>query len=131
MKIFSLFIERQERGLPPTCPGKLLLGEIPDISKTITDRYELIPTGFLIDTTSFKPELTFILYIKNEKIHETLSNYVSGCWEADIGEYDLSGNAFCGNFFKFLGKNLSCDTFLPAGAVAVGEGIKWYTTYLH
>lgn len=130
IKIFSLYKNRPEMNLPSISPGRLLLGKKPDLSKTKTGKYELVPTGFLIDITSFKPELTFVLYIKDENIHDALFKYIKGCWEADIGEYDLTGNAFDGNFFEYLNKHLNNDKFLPAGAVAVSEGIRWYTKHL-
>ena len=116
--------------LPPVSPGKLLFDNDPDFDKPKTDKYELIPTGFLVDLTSFKPEITFILFIKDEKLHKVLSDYIRGCWEADIGEYDLTGDKYSDNFFKFLNQYLNVNKFLPAGAVAVTEGIKWYTENL-
>lgn len=126
MKIFSLMVEHPERELSQICPGTLLFDNKPDFNKFKTTKYELIPTGFLIDITSFKPEITFTLFIKDEEIYEALSNYISGCWEADIEEYDLAGNRYNGNFFNFLDKTFTVNEFLPAGAVAVSEGIKYY-----
>ena len=127
LKIFSLPVEHPiDSTKPQIYPGKLLLGEKLHFAQFKTEKYELIPTGFLIDITSFKPEITFILFIKDETIHEVLQEYIRGCWEADIAEYDLTGNKYAGNFFDFLSEHLTVNEFLPAGAVAVSEGIKWY-----
>jgi len=126
LKIFSLSVEHPERKLPSISPGKLLLDQNQDFNKFITEKYEIILTGFLIDITSFKPEFTFILFIKDETVHEALQEYIRGCWEADISEYDLSGNKYAGNIFDFLSNHLNVDEFLPAGAIAISEGIKWY-----
>lgn len=127
LKIFSLPVEHPiDSTKPQIYPGKLLLGEKLHFAQFKTEKYELIPTGFLIDITSFKPEITFILFIKDETIHEVLQEYIRGCWEADIAEYDLTGNKYAGNFFDFLSNHLTVNEFLPAGAVAVSEGVKWY-----
>lgn len=132
MGIFSLEIKGTERSEEPIRLKELLFDDKLTLNKNLSEikkedkKYELIPTGFLIDIASLKPELTFILYLKDGEINEKLSNYLKISWEGDIEEYNLSPNAKDKNFFKFLTDDFNIKTFTPAGAVAISEGIKWY-----
>ena len=108
--------------------GKLLQGgcdfekgQIPLNGKN-GDIYEIIPTGFLIDLVSLKPELTLILHITDTKIYEKSTNNIEGNWEGPVKEFDIEGR----EFKRFLNQNLNIDNFLPAGAVALAEGLNYY-----
>ena len=126
MQIFSL--PTSHAGDPiantPIYPGKLLLefnDEIePNLDKFENDKYTLIPTGFMIDITSFKPELTFLLYIKDENFYKTAKGYFEGCWEGDIHDYDII------NFKDSVLKTLNNGSFSPPAVVSIIEGYKWF-----
>lgn len=119
-----------KKNLSPINPGEVLFGGLVG-SQTFdsweTDVYTISPTGFVIDITSFKPELTFVLYIKDAEKYELISDYFRTNWEADqIAEFDLDGDRFEGNAYDHLDNVLHTDEFLPSGAVAVVEGLNWF-----
>lgn len=116
---------------PSITPGKLLLnfnqnGE-PDLDLFETKKYTLIPTGFMIDITSFKPELTFLLYIKDINFYNITHDYIEASWEGTIAEYDLTGDELSGNFREFVIKSLNNNSFCPASTVSIIEGLKWFS----
>jgi len=125
MKIFSLPVTRQ--GLPTIVPGKILFGENPDLDKTFTNNFDLVPTGFLVDILSFKPELLFFMYVKNPEIYRILDDYIEKNWEGEgIFKCDITGYKYNRNAYKFIEPLITVDYFLPAGAVAICEGLKYY-----
>ncbi|MBN2095590.1 MAG: hypothetical protein JW727_06070 [Candidatus Aenigmarchaeota archaeon] len=123
--IFCLPVEK--KSLKQVFPGKYFLEGNPNLKKLSTKNYEIIPTGFFIDISSFKPELTFILHIKTPELHNIVQKYLLSSWEGGIVEYDLAGNMGGGDFFeKFLRIHLNNGKTVPAGAVAICEGMRWY-----
>lgn len=109
--------------------GKLLQGDynfgedkIPAKNNENASIYEIIPTGFLIDLVSLKPELTIVLHIKDTEIYEKSTNNIEGNWEGPVKEFDIESD----EFRNFLSQNLNIDNFLPAGAVALAEGLNYY-----
>lgn len=64
-------------------------GEVPPE----TGAYQLIPTGIITDILSFKPDITFILYIKDEELHDPIFYNAMSHWEGQLGRYSISGNA--------------------------------------
>lgn len=107
-------------------PGRSLLNA-DEISNGIpfnNDKYEIIPTGFLIDLVSLKPELTVLLHIKDSEVYKKGKNNVEGNWEGSVKEFDIESESFV----SFLNQNLNIDSFSPAGTVALAEGLDYYFT---
>ncbi|MEF8880034.1 MAG: hypothetical protein V5A64_06565 [Candidatus Thermoplasmatota archaeon] len=103
-------------------PGELLgLSDSTEIDDN-NDHYEVIPTGFLIDLTTLKPELTVVLHIKDNKVYQKSKKFFGGNWEGSIWEVEIGSD----NFKNFINEYLNIENFLPAGAVAVAEGINYY-----
>lgn len=122
------FMPVRKDGMPDVYPCKLIfekfdesnIGDI--IRRTKTEKYEIIPTGFLIDITSFKPELTYMLYIKDPEIWRKLYPYLMENWEGIMTDYDLLSD----EFKYFLNEHLNANDIVPAGMVAITEGIYWF-----
>ncbi len=90
--------------------------------KIYDPKYEIIKTGFLIDLVTLKPELTVLLHIKDIEVYKESKKNIEGNWEGRVKEYDINTEDFRG----FLDKNLNINNFLPAGAVAMAEGLNYY-----
>lgn len=105
-------------------PGLSLLteNEIEEGIPLSNDKYEIIPTGFLIDLVTLKPELTVILHIKDSAVYASSKKNIEGNWEGSVKEFDIESD----EFIRFLNQNLNIDNFLPAGAVALAEGLNFH-----
>jgi hypothetical protein len=107
---------------PGFVPGEYLTNQLIRSKAALrkTENYELITTGLLVDLVTMKPELTTVLYVKNEKLYSQSKS--SGNWEGPVKEYEI-GSA---EFERFLDRNLNTSAFLPAGAISIAEGIKYF-----
>jgi len=92
----------------------------------IKDKWEIIPTGFFIDLVTLKPELTFVMWVKDECLYNELEKFRWGNWEGAIKDYEIDSNEFS----TFLKEKLNIKFFLPSGAVAVAEGLNYYYNYV-
>lgn len=110
--------------VPGFSPGKSLLStdEIANGIPSSNDKYEIIPTGFLVDLVSLKPELTVLLHIKDSEVYKKSKNNIEGNWEGSVKEFDIESESFV----SFLNQNLNIDSFSPAGTVALAEGLDYY-----
>lgn len=88
-----------------------------------TQQYFIRPTGFTMSLVSMKPELSVILMVKDESIYERSSERFQGNWEGSIKEFDVTPTST--EFQGFLATSLRNSAFLPAGVVALAEGLSF------
>ena len=108
-------------------PGSFLFDNEDEINnpQLVTKNYQIIPTGFCIDLMTLKPQLSFVLVIKNSSLYKRASEHFQGNWEGHIKEYDLEDPQF--NFF--LERTLNVKHVPPAGAVTFAEGVHYYHSH--
>jgi hypothetical protein len=69
--------------------------------------------------------LTSVLWVKDEEVYKKSVEAFSYNWEGLIREFELSPSDV--SFQGFLQSYLNTSPFLPAGAVAVAEGLNFFS----
>ncbi len=108
-------------------PGPVLLDDH-DISLlkqrkfTQNKRLEIKITAFSIDMLTLKPEVSAVIYIKEEAVYENIKNYIRSNWEGNIKLYYLESK----EFQAFLQQYLNVNYFLPVGGLTLLEGLNYF-----
>lgn len=121
--ILSLPMENDKNTTPGTLFGlnPKTLEKIPDEQK---GKYSIIPTGFFFDLIAMKPEMTLVLYLSDPITNEKILKAAEGNWEGPCKPFKIQSKGF----EQCIRNCLSTEHFLPAGAAAVAEGMKYFHT---
>jgi len=117
---------------PDFVPGQLL---IPDmyfsenvIPAEIPGLMLIKPTAFFINLVPMKPELTLVLLVRDQEVYQKSVRAFHGNWEGSIKEFEIFPNSE--KLRVFLEYYLNVSNFLPAGAVAIAEGLDYFSKYV-
>jgi hypothetical protein len=111
---------------PGFAPGRLLLSDEDLARRQIpeeTDLYKIVETALGIDIVSLKPELTALMLIKQEGFLQKHKQHMKGNYEGKFVPH-----AFTRDLIEpALAAHLSVNKCLPAGLLAIVEGINYVT----